>query len=115
MLAETWIPDLSAIFTNFAAEAVMVIAVPVLIVADLMSRREKKESVAGVIGLLALIVAFFLALFQESGDGVLLTKLLRADGLAKAFRVLAIGTGMVAAVSALRNRDVRRHRTEFYV
>jgi NADH-quinone oxidoreductase subunit N len=45
----------------------------------------------------------------------MLTKLLRADGLAKAFRVLALGTGMVAAVSALRNGDVRRHRTEFYV
>ena len=40
---------------------------------------------------------------------------MRADGLGKVFRVLAIGTGVLAAVAAHRQRDVGEARTEFFV
>jgi len=113
-MPEQWIPDLSAIFSRFGAEAVLTLAVPLLIVADLLAGARRKQ-VAATIGLLALVVAFFLALAQPSATDAMLTKVLRADGLAKAFRVLAIGTGMVAAVAALRGGDLPRSRTEFFV
>ena len=115
MLAETWIPDLSALFSRFGAETVLALAVPGVLLADLLAGREKRENVAGVVGLAALAVAFFLALFQPSGENAALTKLLRADGLAKAFRILATGTGMIAAVAALRGGDLKRSRAEFHV
>jgi NADH-quinone oxidoreductase subunit N len=68
-----------------------------------------------VIGIGALALAFFAALFQPSASDAMLTKLMRADGLAQVFRVLAIGTGMIAAVAAARTRDVMYARTEFFV
>jgi len=115
MLAEQWIPDLSALLSHFAAEMVLALAIPVVLVADLLAGRAGKERVSGFIGFGALALAFALTLLQPAGTDVLLTKLLRADGLAKAFRVLACGTGLVAAYSALRGGDLARHRTEFYV
>jgi NADH-quinone oxidoreductase subunit N len=114
-LAESWIPDLSALFARFAAETVLALAVPAVLLADLLAGPKRREHAAGVVGLLALVAAFFLALLQPSAEGAFLTKLLRADGLAKAFRVLATGTGMVAAVAALRGGDLKRSRTEFHV
>jgi len=114
MLAAQLIPDLSALFTRFLAESVLVLAIPLVILADLFSGRERRDAAASAVGLGALVVAFFLALWQPA-DGTLLTRLLRADGLAKAFRILAIGTGALAAVAAIRARDLPRSRTEFFV
>jgi NADH-quinone oxidoreductase subunit N len=114
LLAEQWIPDLSALFTRFGAEAILTLAIPVVIVADLLAGRARREQVAVTISVVAFVLAFLVALVQPSGDAIL-TKLLRADGLAKAFRVLAIGTGMVASVAALRGGDLPRARTEFFV
>ena len=113
LLAESWIPDLGAIFSHFGAEAVLSLAIPVIILADILTAPEKRSKITGTIGMIALGVAFVLALLQPS-DGQMLTKLLRADGLAKAFRLIAIGTGLVAAVQAIRG-DVKRNHTEFYV
>jgi NADH-quinone oxidoreductase subunit N len=115
LLAEQWIPDLSALFSHFGAEAILTLAIPVLIVADLLAGRERREQVAVTVAVLAFVLAFLVALFQPSGGDAMLTSLLRADGLAKAFRVLAIGTGMVASVAALRGGDLPRARTEFFV
>lgn len=115
LLAEQWIPDLSAIFSHFGAEAILVVAMPVVILADLFAGPARRERVAGVIGLGALLLAFFAALAQPSASDAVLTRLMRADGLAQAFRVLAIGTGAIAAVSAMRTRDVVYARTEFFV
>jgi len=115
LLAEQWIPDLSALFSHFGAEAILTLAIPVLIVADLLAGRARREQVAVTISVVAFVLAFLVALAQPSGSDAILTRLLRADGLAKAFRVLAIGTGMVASVAALRGGDLPRARTEFFV
>jgi NADH-quinone oxidoreductase subunit N len=115
LLAEQWIPDLSALFSRFGAEAILTLAIPVLIVADLLAGRARREQVAVTVSVLAFVLAFLVALAQPGGGGAMLTQLLRADGLAKAFRVLAIGTGMVASVAALRGGDLPRARTEFFV
>ncbi|MHC4972108.1 MAG: NADH-quinone oxidoreductase subunit N [Planctomycetota bacterium] len=115
LLAEQWIPDLSALFSHFGAEAILTLAIPVLIVADLLAGRARREQVAVTVSVVAFVLAFLVALWQPSGGDAMLTSLLRADGLAKAFRVLAIGTGMVASVAALRGGDLPRARTEFFV
>ena len=115
LLAEQWIPDLSALFSHFGAEAILTLAIPVLIVADLLAGRARREQVAVTVAVSAFVLAFLVALAQPSGGGASLTTLLRADGLAKAFRVLAIGTGMVASVAAMRGGDLPRGRTEFFV
>ena len=109
------IPDLSALFTHFLAETILCASIPVIIVADLLAKRAGRERVAATIGLGALILAFVAVLWQAYSSEVILTKTLRADGLAKAFRILAIGTGVLAAVAALRGNDVRTARTEFFV
>ncbi len=113
MLAETWIPDLSALFSHFMAESILVIAIPVIVVADLLGKPEGRDRRAHSVALVALVTAFLVALFQPTGAH--LTALLRADGLAKIFRLLALGTGIVAAISALRSRDLPRAHTEFFV
>jgi NADH-quinone oxidoreductase subunit N len=111
---EPLVPDLSALLSRFLAETILALAVPAILLADLLAGRARREGVAGVVALFALLAAFAAALLQPA-DGELLTKLLRSDGLAKAFRVLAIGTGMIAAVAAVRGGDVPRARTEFFV
>ena len=115
LLAEQWIPDLSALFTHFGAETVLALAIPVMIVADLIAGRSRRERVATWLGVGALVVAFLLALFQPHAVDATLTRMLRADGLAKVFRLVAIGAGVVASVAALRGGDVPRARTEFFV
>lgn len=115
MLAAQLIPDLSTIFSHFLAEAILCLAIPVMIVADLLAGRgERRARIAGAIGMAALLAAFVVAAIQPAHSGAMLTKLLRADGIAKAFRLLAIGTGALAAVAAYRQRDVRRGTTEFF-
>ncbi len=106
------IPDLGNLLGRFGAETVLALAVPAILLADL---RGKRGSLATATGVLALVLALLLALFQESASGALLTKLLVADGLAKVFRLLAIGTGLVAALAALRWGDAERGRAEFFV
>jgi len=113
MLAETWIPDLSALFSHFLAESILVVAIPVIVLGDLLARPDARDRRSQALGLVALVAAFLAALFQPTGQD--LTTLLRADGLAKAFRLLALGTGIVAAVSAVRSRDLPRAHTEFFV
>jgi len=115
MLALESIPDLSALLSRFGAEVVLALAIPVLILADLFAGKKRRENAASVVGLLALVVAFFLALCQPSAQDAMLTRLLRADGLAQAFRVLAIATGMIAAISAMRAGELPKARTEFFV
>ena len=109
------IPDLSALLTHFLAETILCASIPVIIVADLFAKRAGRERMASTLGLGALMLAFVAVLWQSYSSEVLLTKTLRADGLAKAFRILAIGTGALAAVAALRGNDVRTARTEFFV
>jgi NADH-quinone oxidoreductase subunit N len=109
------IPDLSALFSHFLAETILCVSVPILLLADLFAGKERRDRVTGVLGLAALMVAFAAAFLQPSGADVILTKTLRADGLAKAFRLLALGTGVLAGFQALRGGDVRRSRTEFFV
>jgi len=115
LLAEQWIPDLSALFARFGAEAVLTLAIPAVLVADLLAGPARREKTAAWLSLGALVVAFLLAWQQDYAPDAMLTKLLRADGLAKTFRMLAIGTGVLAAVAALRGGDVPRARTEFFV
>jgi NADH-quinone oxidoreductase subunit N len=106
------IPDLSNLFSRFGAEVVLALAVPAVLLADLLGGRARA---AAWTGLGALALALLLALFQESAPDAMLTRLLLGDGLAKAFRVLAIATGLVAAVAALRWGDAARGLTEFFV
>lgn len=112
--AEAFIPDVSALFSHFGAEVVLALGIPLLLVADLFTRRNK-ESVTGALSLVLLTVAFVLGLWQDSSSSVGLTSLLRADGLAKGFRVIALASGVITAVAALRGGDAVRHRTEFFV
>jgi len=114
-MVESLIPDLSPLFSHFLAETLLCLAIPVIILADLFAGPERRERVATVLGLGALALAFLVAVWQPYSDGALLTKTLRADGLSKIFRVLAIGTGALAAVAAIRGNDVARARTEFFV
>ena len=114
-MVESLIPNLAPLFSHFLAETILCLAVPVIIVADLFAGPERREKVATVLGLGALALAFLVAVSQPFSDGAILTKTLRADGLAKIFRVLAIGTGALAAVAAIRGNDVMRARTEFFV
>jgi len=109
------IPDLGNLFSHFGAETVLALAVPAILLADLFGRRARAGAAATVTGILALAAALLLALFQKSAPGALLTKLLVADGLAKVFRLLAIGTGLVAALAALRWGDAERGRAEFFI
>ncbi|MHC4933486.1 MAG: NADH-quinone oxidoreductase subunit N [Planctomycetota bacterium] len=109
------IPDLSALFSHFLAETLLCIAVPVLLLADLLAGPARRERVTGTLGLLFLMAAFLAAVLQPAGADAMLTRTLRADGLAKAFRLIALGTGVLAGFQALRGHDVRRSRTEFFV
>jgi NADH-quinone oxidoreductase subunit N len=106
------IPDLSNLLTRFGAETVLALAVPAILLADLRGQRGSR---ATWVGIGALIAALVLVLFQKAAPGAMLTKLLVADGLAKVFRLLAIGTGLVAAFAALRWGDAERGRAEFFV
>ncbi len=114
MLASQLIPDLSGLLRHFLPETLLCAAVPLILLADLLAGRGRREGVASALALGSLVLAFFVALGQPWSEGAITTKLLRADGLAKAFRVLVLGTGMIAAVAAIRG-DVRRSRTEFFV
>jgi len=115
MLAAESIPDLSGLFAHFGAEMVLCIAAPLIVVADLVAGRARRNVVAGSLGLLALVVAFLVGALQPARDGTAVAVLLRADGVAKAFRLLALGTGVLAGVAALRARDVTRGHTEFFL
>ena len=75
------IPDLGNLLGRFGAETVLALAIPAILLADLLGRRGGRGSHATWAGILALVVALLLALFQESASGALLTKLLVADGL----------------------------------
>ena len=107
--------DLGPVFRHFMAETILVLAIPIILLADLKVGRERRDEVAAKIGLLALVAAFFFALFQASGRSIVVAEIFRADGLAKVFRVIAIGTGMVAAVATLRSGGSERGRSEFFV
>jgi len=121
------IPDLSALFTHFMAETLLCVSIPLIIVVDLLAKRANREKAASVVALAFLVTAFFAAVIQPSSATALLPKATDAggsvifggtligDGLAKAFSILAIGTGVLAAAAALRGNDVRTARTEFFV
>jgi len=109
------VPDLGNLLGRFGAETVLALAIPAILLADLVGGRGRRGANATAVGLLALVAALLLVLFQGAADGAILTKLLVADGLAKVFRVLAIGTGIVAALAALRWGDAERGRAEFFV
>ncbi len=115
MLAALTIPDLSGLYGNFLGEVLLALAIPALLLADLFTARERRPIVAGALALAALAGAFFFVLVQPAVEGAVVGKLLRADGLAKAFRVVAVLTGMVGAVAALRGGDAATNRTEFFV
>lgn len=104
--------DLSNLLARFGAETVLALAIPAILLADLRGRSGSRATWTGIA---ALVLALLLVLFQESASGAMLTKLLVADGLAKVFRILAIGTGLVAALAALRWGDADRGRAEFFV
>jgi NADH-quinone oxidoreductase subunit N len=114
MVETALIPDLSALFSHFAAEALLCAAIPIILVVDLFTKRDKQQMVA-FLGTAFLALAFAAALIQPASSSVILTKALRADGLAKVFRIVAIGTGLLAAIAALRGNDVRSGRLEFFV
>ncbi len=105
-------PDLGNLLGRFGAETVLALAIPAILLADLRGKRGSRATWTGIV---ALVAALVLVLFQPSDSGALLTKLLVADGLAKVFRLLAIGTGLVAALAALRWGDAERGRAEFFV
>jgi len=110
------IPDLSGLLDHFLAEVVLCLAIPVILVVDLIVRKENREKTAGTLALFALLSAFILACMQSTGESIIVTKMLRADGLAKAFRIIALGAGCVAAWFAVRGGDLRgRGHAEFYV
>ncbi len=106
------IPDLSNLLGRLGAETVLALAIPAILLADLRGRSGARATATGV---LALVLALLLVLFQGSGPGETLTRLLVADGLAQVFRLLAISTGLVAALAALRWGDAERGRAEFFV
>ncbi|MHC4956294.1 MAG: NADH-quinone oxidoreductase subunit N [Planctomycetota bacterium] len=106
---------LGGLLRHFMAETLLVFAIPVILFVDLMVGKERRDEAATKLGLLALCAAFFLALFQSAPGNGDVAALFRADALAKVFRVIAIATGMVAAVLTLRGGDLRRGRSEFFV
>jgi len=106
--------DLGPFFGHFLAEIVMILAIPAILLVDLKVGRERRDEWAARIGLSALCAAFFLALLQPTtGRGV--ADVFVGDGLAKIFRLIAIATGMVAALATLRADGPSRGRTEFFV
>jgi len=107
--------SLGGLFRHFMAETVLVLAIPLILLVDLKVGPDRRDDTSSKIGLLALCAAFFLALFQSAPGGEDVAGLFRADGLAQIFRVIAIATGMVAAVLTLRSRSIARGRTEFFV
>lgn len=109
------IPDLSGVLRHLGAETLLTLALPLILLADLFVGARRREYVSGCIAVVTLMAAFLLCLSQTSGTGAVVTKLIRADGLAKAFRLVAIGTGMVGATAALLGGDARSSRTEFFV
>jgi len=114
MLAALQTIDLGSLFSHFLAETVLVLAIPAILLVDLRVGAEKRDEWAGRIGLLALCAAFFLALLQgTTSQGV--AAVFVGDAMAKVFRIIAIATGMVAAVATLRADGPARGRTEFFV
>jgi len=107
--------NLGPVFRHFMAETILVLTIPIILLVDLKVGKERRDEAAAKIGLLALVTAFFFALFQPSGSGIVVAKIFRADGLAQVFRVIAIATGMVAAVATLRTGQVKKGRSEFFV
>lgn len=113
MLAELKLPDLSGFPAHLGAELLLALAVPTLLLADLFAPRARRAVVAGSVAGFAFVAAFVLALLQpESASEI--GRVLRADGLAKAIRLVALATGMVGAVAALRGGDPGSDRTEFF-
>ena len=104
---EPMIPDLSGLLTHFGAEVVLCLGIPLVIVADLLVKPSARERVAGSLAFVVMLVAFFLAVTQDASASGVVSKMLRADGLAKAFRVIATGTGVIAAWSARRGGDLK--------
>jgi len=109
------IPDLSGLMGHFGAEVLLALAIPGLLLLDLLAPRAKREYVSGAVAVAALLGALFLCLMQPAAADAAVTKLLRADGLAKAFRLIAIGTGAIGAAAALLGGDAARSRTEFFM
>jgi len=109
------IPDLTGLFSHFGAEVVLALGIPAVLVVDLVAGRAGRERAAAWAGTGTLLLALALGLLQKHAPGAMLTKLLVGDGLARAFRLLALATGVVAAVAAIRWGDAARGRTEFFV
>jgi len=106
--------DLGSLFGHFLAETILILAIPAILFVDLKVGRGRRDEWAARIGLSALCAAFFLALLQPaSGEGV--AALFVGDAMAKVFRIIAIATGMVAAVATLRADGPARGRSEFFV
>jgi len=107
--------SLGGLFRYFMAETVLVLTIPILLLVDLKVGDARRNDSSTKIGMLALCAALLLAVFQPSPGGADVAGLFRADGLAHIFRVIAIATGMVAAVLTLRSNEIARGRTEFFV
>ncbi|MHC4848010.1 MAG: NADH-quinone oxidoreductase subunit N [Planctomycetota bacterium] len=114
MLATLETINLGSLFSHFMAETILILAIPAILFVDLKVGKEKRDEWAAKIGLLALCAAFFLALFQDATSGGV-AAIFVGDAMAKVFRVIAIATGMVAAVATLRADGPARGRTEFFV
>ena len=109
------LPDLGSFFGHFMAETILILAIPAILLVDLKVGKEKRDEWAARIGMLALCSAFFLALIQTASDKVGIAEIFVGDSMAKVFRVIAIATGMVAAVATLRADGPSKGRSEFFV
>jgi NADH-quinone oxidoreductase subunit N len=85
-----------------------------MLLLDLLTPRAKRDYVSGAVAVVVLLGALFLCLGQGAAEGAAVTRLLRADGLAKAFRLVALVAGLIGATSALLGGDASRSRTEFF-
>ncbi|MHC4940490.1 MAG: NADH-quinone oxidoreductase subunit N [Planctomycetota bacterium] len=106
--------NLGSLFSHFMAETILILAIPVILFVDLRVGKQKRDEWAAKIGLLALCAAFFLALIQDTTSAGVAAVFV-GDTMAKIFRVIAIATGMVAAVATLRADGPTRGRSEFFV
>ena len=109
------LPDLGSLFSHFMAETILILAIPAILLVDLKVGREKRDEWAARIGLGALCAAFFMALLQGSAAKEGVAEIFIGDPMAQIFRVIAIATGMVAAVATLRTNGPTRGRSEFFV
>jgi NADH-quinone oxidoreductase subunit N len=88
-------------YLRFLPEIILVVAGTLLMVLDVILRKQARE-IYGHISILALLAARAAAVFAYSSPGPAFSGMLMVDGFATFFRVLVIGVGILTVLASYR-------------